>query len=339
MSPTEKNGGGVPALCLDDVLRRARAVIDTEMEGLRVLRDGLGEPFAELVQRCLAVLEHGGKLVLCGIGKSGHIGQKLAATLASTGSRSVFMHPVEAVHGDLGMLAAEDMLLAVSYSGETDELLAVLPSAKRMGVPVAAITGDPRSRLAQWSDLVVPMAVPREACPFNLAPTTTTTALLALGDALAIVLLECRRFGRDDYARLHPAGAIGRSITLRVTDIMRTGERFAAVGPETPVRDALLAMTQARCGAVAVVGSGRVLQGIFTDGDFRRHVTRDAAVLDAPIRSVMTARPIVIRDDAMAIELVRLLEERKIDDVLVVDRAGCAVGLVDIQDLPRFKVM
>jgi arabinose-5-phosphate isomerase len=292
-----------------------------------------------LVQHCLEVLERGGKLVFCGIGKSGHIGHKLAATLASTGSRAVFMHPVEAMHGDLGMLAEGDLLLAVSYSGETDELLAVLPSAKRLGVPVVAVTGAPESRLAHWSDLVVPMTVPREACPFNLAPTTTTTALLALGDALAIVLLECRRFGRDDYARLHPAGAIGRSITLRVTDIMRSGERFATVGPETPVREALLAMTAARCGAVAVVGQDQLLQGIFTDGDFRRQVTRDAAVLEAPIRTVMTARPIVIREDAMAIELVRILEERKIDDILVVDGLGRAVGLVDIQDLPRFKIM
>jgi arabinose-5-phosphate isomerase len=227
----------------------------------------------------------------------------------------------------------------LSYSGETDELLDVVPSAKRMGVPVVAITGSTESRLARWSDLVVPMTVPREACPFNLAPTTTTTALLALGDALALGLLEGRRFGRDDYARLHPAGAIGRSITLRVTDIMRSGERFAAVAPDTPVREALLAMTRARCGAVAVVGADQGLLGIFTDGDFRRHVTRDAAVLSAPICSVMTARPIVIRDDAMAVELVRLLEERKIDDVLVVDAAHRAVGLVDIQDLPRFKVM
>ena len=339
MSRAEKNTKPGTVSVAADVLTRAREAIDIEIEGLRTLRDDLGEPFVELVQRCLAVFERGGKLVLCGIGKSGHIGRKIAATLASTGSRSVFMHPVEAMHGDLGLLAAEDLLLALSYSGETDELLGVLPSAKRMGVAVVAITGNPQSRLAQWSDLVVPMAVPREACPFNLAPTTTTTALLALGDALAIVLLESRRFGLDDYARLHPAGAIGRSISLRVTDIMRTGERFAAVAPETPVLEALQAMTAARCGAVAVVDADGVLLGIFTDGDFRRHVTRDAAVLSAPIRTVMTPKPIVIRADAMAIELVKLLEERKIDDVLVVDVVCRAVGLVDIQDLPRFKIM
>jgi arabinose-5-phosphate isomerase len=339
MSDTEKNTADSPALRPDEVLRRARTVIDTEIEGLNLLRDSLGETFVDLVGRCLDVLERGGKVVLSGVGKSGHIGQKIAATLASTGSRSVFMHPVEAMHGDLGILAAQDLLLAVSYSGETDELLALLPAARRMGATVAAITGNPQSQLAQWSDLVVSMAVSREACPFNLAPTTTTTALLALGDALAIVLMECRRFGRDEYARLHPAGAIGRSITLRVSDIMRTGERFATVQPETTVRDALMAMTQARCGAVAVVDAQGVLAGIFTDGDFRRRITNDVAVLHAPIRTVMTARPIVIRADAMAVELVNLLEQRKIDDVLVVDAERHALGLVDIQDLTRFKLM
>jgi arabinose-5-phosphate isomerase len=339
MSGAEKNPAAPRVLRSEDVLRRAREVIDIEIEGLNTLRGNLGESFVQLVSCCLDVLERGGKLVVSGVGKSGHIGHKLAATLASTGSRSVFMHPVEAMHGDLGILAAEDLLLAVSYSGETDEMLALLPSAKRIGAAVVAITGNPQSQLARWSDLVVPMAVSREACPFNLAPTTTTTALLALGDALAIVLLECRRFGLDDYARLHPAGAIGRSITLRVTDIMRTGERFAAVRPETPVRDALVAMTQARCGAVAVVDAQGVLEGIFTDGDFRRRITGDVAVLHAPIRTVMTPKPIVIRADAMAVELVKLLEQRKIDDVLVVDAEHHAVGLVDIQDLTRFKLM
>lgn len=323
----------------EGILARARQVFDTEMEALAAVRDSLGSAFVTLVRRCLATLEGGGKLVLCGIGKSGHIGHKLAATLASTGSHAVFMHPVEAMHGDLGMLAKRDLLLALSYSGETDELLAVLPAAKRLGVAVAAITGREDSRLAAWSDLVVPMAVPREACPFNLAPTASTTALLALGDALAIALLECRRFGLDDYARLHPAGAIGRSITLRVTDIMRAEEGFVKVLPETRVRDALIAMTRARCGAVAVVDQEGLLLGIFTDGDFRRNIMRDGGILEAPIRGVMTPHPVTIRDDAMAVEVVTLLESRKIDDVLVVDSRGRAVGLVDIQDLPRFKVL
>jgi arabinose-5-phosphate isomerase len=316
----------------DKILSRAKQVLETEIEGLRCLQNELGEEFVTLVGRCLDVLENGGKLVLCGIGKSGHIGHKMAATLASTGSRAVFMHPVEAMHGDLGLLQEEDVLLALSYSGETEELLSVLPSAKRLSVPIVAITGNTDSQLAQLADLTVPMMVPREACP-------TTTALAALGDALAIVLLECRKFGLDDYAKLHPAGAIGRSITLMVTDIMRTGDRFPRVTPQTHVRDALIEMTRARSGSVAVTDDRDRLLGIFTDGDFRRHVTRNAEVLDACIEDVMTANPITIRDTAMAIEVVKLLEEIKVDDILVVDAEKRAVGLVDIQDLPRFKVM
>lgn len=326
-------------LRISEILRRAAEVMDIEMEGIKAVRDALSQPFADLVGYCLECLEGGGKLVLSGIGKSGHIGQKLAATLASTGSRAVFMHPVEAMHGDLGLLSEKDILIALSYSGETEELLAVLPAASRLGCPIIALTGVPQSRLAQWSDLTVPMSVSREACPFNLAPTTSTTALLALGDALAIVLLECRKFGLDDYAKLHPAGAIGRSITLQVRDIMRTDGRFPRVSPGASVREALLAMTQARCGAVAVVDEQQVLLGIFTDGDFRRHIVENSGLLDTVIEEVMTRKPITLPPDAMAVELVKLVEKRKIDDVLVVDEAGCAVGLVDIQDLPRFKIM
>ncbi|MCK5803795.1 MAG: KpsF/GutQ family sugar-phosphate isomerase [Lentisphaeria bacterium] len=324
---------------VEEILTQARSVIDTEMEGIRQVRDDLGGPFADLVYLCLDVLDRKGKIVLTGVGKSGHIGQKLAATLSSTGSRAVFMHPVEAMHGDLGLLAQEDVLVALSYSGETDELLAVLPAAKRLGATIVAITGETDSRLANWAELTVPMTVPREACPFNMAPTTSTTALLALGDALALVLLDCRQFELTDYARFHPAGAIGRSITLRVTDIMRSGDLFAKVGPETLVRDTLFVMTRVRCGAVAVVNDAGILLGIFTDGDFRRHIIEDPAVLDVPVESVMTPDPITIRDDAMAVELVKLLETRKIDDILVVDAENRALGLVDLQDLPRFKIL
>ena len=321
------------------ILDTAKGVLETEIEGLLSVHDQLGKPFVELVHLCLATLNQGGKLVLTGVGKSGYVGRKISATLASTGSPSVFLHPVEAMHGDLGVLSPADLLIALSYSGETDELLAVLPAAKRLGVPIAAITGITDSRLAKWSDLTVPMTVPREACPFNLAPTTTTTALLALGDALAIVLLQARGFSKHDYAKLHPAGAIGRSITLRVTDIMRSGERFARVGRETSVRDAVLAMTRARAGSVAVTGPKNRLLGIFTDGDFRRHIMENPELLDATIGDVMTTNPITIGADAMAIELMAILETRKIDDILVVDTNGCVLGVVDIQDLPRFKLM
>ena len=194
-----------------NVLSRARDVLDIELEAVTSIRDNLGQPFEELVQACLECLNGGGKLVLAGIGKSAHIGRKLSATLASTGSASAFLYPVEALHGDLGVMTTKDILLALSYSGETEELLGILPVMRRTGVKVVGITGVLTSRLAEWSDLIVPMPVPREACPFNLAPTATTTALLALGDALAMVLLECRGFTREDYGRLHPAGAIGRA--------------------------------------------------------------------------------------------------------------------------------
>lgn len=323
----------------DRILERAREVIDIELSGVKKVRDELGDPFVALVRKCLDILHHGGKLVLCGVGKSGHISKKLAATLASTGARAVFMHPVEAMHGDLGIVSPQDLLLAVSYSGETDELLRVLPAVKRMGVPIVAITGKTDSRLAKFSDMVVPMPVEREACPFNLAPTTTTTALLALGDALAMVLLDCQDFQLSDYAMNHPAGAIGRTITLTVKDCMRTGEHCASVHPGTSVRDALLAMTKARDGAVAIVDDADKLLGIFTDGDFRRAMTANDNILHAPIESVMTPNPISINQKQMAVEILKLLERKKIDDVTVVDDKGRFVGMVDIQDLPKFKVM
>lgn len=323
----------------DRILERAREVIDIELSGVKKVRDELGAPFVALVRKCLDILHHGGKLVLCGVGKSGHISKKLAATLASTGARAVFMHPVEAMHGDLGIVSPQDLLLAVSYSGETDELLRVLPAVKRMAVPIVAITGKTDSRLAEFSDMVVPMPVEREACPFNLAPTTTTTALLALGDALAMVLLDCQDFQLSDYAMNHPAGAIGRTITLTVRDCMRTGEHCASVHPGTSVRDALLAMTKTRDGAVAIVDDADKLLGIFTDGDFRRAMTANDNILHAPIEGVMTPNPISINQKQMAVEILKLLERKKIDDVTVVDDNGRFVGMVDIQDLPKFKVM
>ena len=321
------------------ILERASEVIDIEMEALTALKSDLGDAFVELVERCLEILSRGGKLVLCGVGKSGHISKKISATLSSTGARSVFMHPVEAMHGDLGVVSDRDILLAVSYSGETDELLAVLPAVHRLGVDIVAITGKPESRLGQIADLVVPMPVPREACPFNLAPTATTTALAALGDALAMVLLDCQRFELKDYAKLHPAGAIGRSISLTVKDFMRTGNHCPAVQPGTTVRDALLAMTNARAGAVAIVDADNKLLGIFTDGDFRRNITKDTTILEADVAQFMTPNPICINQNKLAVEIMKMLEKRKIDDILAVDDEGHLVGLVDIQDLPKFKVM
>lgn len=321
------------------ILGRASEVIDIEMEALATLKKDLDDAFVELVSRCLDILKQGGKIVMCGVGKSGHISKKISATLSSTGARSVFMHPVEAMHGDLGVVSERDILLAVSYSGETDELLAVLPAVHRLGVQIVAVTGKTDSRLAAIADLVVPMPVPREACPFNLAPTATTTALAALGDALAMVLLDCQKFELKDYAKLHPAGAIGRSITLTVKDFMRTGSHAPSVVPGTKVRDALLAMTNARSGAVAIVDGNQKLLGIFTDGDFRRKITENPDVLEADVATVMTPNPICINQSKLAVEIMKVLEKRKIDDILAVDDEGHFVGLVDIQDLPKFKVM
>lgn len=323
----------------DAVLKRAREVFDIEIEGVNRVRESLGKDFIALVRLCLDTFRRGGKLVLTGVGKSGHISRKIAATLASTGARSVFMHPVEAMHGDLGIVSPLDAVLAVSYSGSTDELLRVVPAIKRMGVPIVAITGVPGSKLSEFSDLTVPMTIPREACPFNLAPTTSTTALAALGDALAMVLLDCQHFNLDDFARNHPAGAIGRTITLTVRDFMRTGEHAAAVHPGCTVREALLAMTRARSGAVAIVDDHNLLLGIFTDGDFRRAITARDDALQAKIETVMTANPVSINQNKLAVEILKIIEHRKIDDVVVVDDAGHFAGMVDIQDLPKFKVM
>jgi arabinose-5-phosphate isomerase len=322
-----------------DCLARAREVLDLEVAGIAAVRDALDGAFIELVEACLDAYARSGKIVITGVGKSGHIGQKMAATLSSTGSPAAFMHPVEAMHGDLGVLAGNDLLVALSFSGETEELLNVLPSAKRFRVPIAAITGGIESTLARWSDITVPLPVAREACPFNLAPTTSTTATLALGDALAIVLLERRGFDKEDYAKLHPAGAIGRSITLRVSDIMRTGDKAPCVRGSVRVAEALAEMTRARCGSVMVVDAEGVLEGIFTDGDFRRHVTRDAACIESELAPLMTTRPTTVHPQMMAVELLALLEDRRIDDVPVIDGDGKAVGLVDIQDLPKFKIL
>ncbi len=321
------------------ILERAREVIDIEIEGLAAIRDSLSTSFEELVERCAAVTGRGGKLVLTGIGKSGHIGKKMAATLSSLGTPAIFMHPVEARHGDLGMLQDGDLLIALSYSGETEELLVVLNPAKRLGIELVGITASAQSTLGKMCDLVVEMAVPQEACPFNLAPTTTTTGLLALGDALALVLLDRHGFTKDDYGRRHPGGAIGRMVTMRAGDIMRKLDRSAIVSPENIVRDALLKMSAARCGSAIVVnGEGRLL-GIFTDGDFRRWAEKSLSVLELRIEEVMTPGPVAVRENALAVEVMKILEKRRIDDIVVVDDENRVRGFIDVQDLPALKLM
>jgi arabinose-5-phosphate isomerase len=318
---------------------KARAVLDIETEGLRSVRDSIGQGFEQAVSLCLECMERRGKIVVTGVGKNMHIARKASATLASTGATSVVLDPVQAMHGDLGILSPGDVLLALSYSGESEEILAILPLVRRNGVGIIALTGSPDSRLARASDAVIPAAVPREACPFNMAPTASTTAALAVCDALAMVLLDARGFGRDDFAKLHPGGAIGRTLLLRVSDIMRTGERVPRARPDTKVRDVLVSMTQARSGSAAVADEAGRLLGIFTDGDLRRRLADRPGILDLPVGSVMSSPPLAVREDQLAVDVLRVFEDHNIDDLLVVDGAGKLVGAVDIQDLPKLKIL
>jgi len=320
-------------------VQRAKEVLDVEIEGLQKARNNLGHEFGDAVNVLLKCLEQRGKIVVTGIGKNLHIAQKISATLASTGSTSVTLNPAQAMHGDLGILTAGDVLLVLSYSGESEELIALLPIAKRFGVKIVSITGDPNSSLAKHSDVAIPAAVDREACPFNMAPTSSTTVALAIGDALAMVLLEARGFEKEDYAKLHPGGAIGRALLLRVSDIMRTGDRLAIVKDDGKVKDALVAMTQARSGSAAIVDANHKLLGIFTDGDLRRHIAQHADILEIPIKQIMTRDPITVTANRLAVDVLRIFEERNIDDVLVVDGQNRLVGAVDIQDLPKLKIL
>ena len=322
-----------------NILKRAREVFDIERAGIDAVRDNLGADFEKLVAKCADAIGRGGKLILTGVGKSGYIGRKIAATLSSVGSPSIFMHPVEARHGDLGMIQKNDLMIALSYSGETDELLVVLPPAKQLGVELVAITASRNSSLGKVSDLVVEMPVPREACPFNLAPTTTTTALLVLGDALAMVLLDLQGFTKEDYGRRHPGGAIGRMVTMCAADVMRPLEKSALVSPGATVRETLYAMSHARCGSAIIVDEKNHLLGIFTDGDFRRWAEKEDKVLELKMERVMTAHPIAVSRDTLAVNVLKVIKERKVDDLIVTNENNVVLGFIDVQDLPGLKVM
>jgi arabinose-5-phosphate isomerase len=321
------------------VLKTANNLFDIEIEGLRQVQAQLNENFETLVQKCVETLQSGGKLVLTGVGKSGHIGKKIAATLSSTGSTAIFMHPVEALHGDLGVLASGDLLITMSYSGETEELLRILPAARRLGASIASLTGDDQSSLARLSDLVVMMKIEKEACPFNLAPTTSSTALLVLGDALAITLLKVQGFTKEDYGMHHPGGAIGRAVTMLISDVMRTNERLALVTPTTSVKETLLAMTGARSGSAIIIDKEYSLLGFFADSDLRRHIKDDLSILNKEIKEIMTKDPISIFDDQLAVDAMSIIEKHHVDDIIVINREQKVVGLIDVQDLPGLKLM
>lgn len=320
-------------------LAKARKVFDIELAGLKAVRAHLDDSFDRAVEVVVEALRRRGKIVIVGVGKSGNVGQKIAATLTSTGSTAVVLSSVDALHGDLGIVNDGDVILALSYSGESEELINLLPALKRFAVKIISLTGGPKSTLADNSDVVLNVRVPKEACPFNLAPTSSTTATLVMGDALAMAVLEARGFRRQDYALRHPAGAIGRAMLLRVGDIMRTGIRNPVAQESMTVKESLLIMGRAKAGSVSVVNKSGKLSGVFTDGDLRRFLSAGDDVLHQPLRQVMTRKPICIRDSALAADALHIFNKRNIDDLIVVNAKREPVGLVDSQDLPKLKLM
>ena len=328
------------AIAPKTALARARKCIRIEREALDATARSLGAEFVDTVRAVEATVAAGGKLLFSGVGKSAHIAGKLAATFNSTGVSSCFLDPTQALHGDLGLCYEGDLAILLSNSGQSDEVIRLLPLLRRFGLKVVAFTSNPKSDLARDADHRLIYTVKREACPLKLAPTASTTAALALGDALAMVLLEARGLTRDDFAKYHPAGNLGRVLLLRVRDIMRSGNRLPVARDTVSVQDAILAMTKAKSGSIALLGGkkGR-LSGILTDGDFRRSALSGPGFLGMPVSKFMTRSPKVIRDDALGVDALRLFELHKIDYLIVVDAAGRPVGLIDGQDLPKFKIV
>jgi arabinose-5-phosphate isomerase len=321
-------------------LARGRECIRIEMEALQSTAEALDESFVAVVEAVDAAQKAGRKLIFSGVGKSAHIAQKLAGTFNSTGVTSCFLDATQALHGDLGLCAAGDLAVLLSNSGQTAEMLRLLTMLKRFELTLVALTGNPDSELARGADLKLLYRVPREACPLRLAPTASTTAALALGDALAMVLLERRGFTREDFARLHPAGNLGTALLLKVKDIMRVGDRLPVMSEKGTIQEAILGMTRAKAGSIALVDeSSGALTGILTDGDLRRHMLGTPGFLSQPVHGFMTRSPKSVNGDALAVEALRIFDRFKIDDLLVVDDAGRPVGLVDVQDLPKMKLL
>ena len=328
--------GSVPSFDAAQALRLAQETFDIEAAAVLGLKARTGESFARAVD---AMLQVRGRVVVMGMGKSGHIGRKVAATLASTGTPAMFVHPAEASHGDLGMIKPIDLVLAISNSGEVDEVTSLLPVIKRLGVTLVAMTGNPKSSLAQHADILLDSGVAKEACPLQLAPTASTTAQLALGDALAVALLDARGFRTEDFARSHPGGALGRKLLTHVSDVMRTGDAVPRVAPDTAFPDLMREMSAKGLGASAIVDpQGRVL-GIFTDGDLRRLIEKGVDLRAVKAHEVMHHRPRTIGREALAVEAAELMEEHRITSVLVVDEQGLLCGAVNSNDLMRAKVI
>lgn len=326
----------LPSFDAEQALRLARETFDIEAAAVLGLKSRIGEPFAQAVQAMLSVR---GRVVVMGMGKSGHIGRKIAATLASTGTPAMFVHPAEASHGDLGMIKSIDIVLALSNSGEVDEVTTLLPVIKRLGARLIAMTGRPQSTLAKHADIVLDSGVEREACPLQLAPTASTTAQLALGDALAVALLDARGFRPEDFARSHPGGSLGRKLLTHVSDVMRSGTQIPRVAPEASFSELMREMSTKGLGASAIVDSAGQVLGIFTDGDLRRRIEAGADLRTATAREVMHPNPRRIAPDALAVDAAELMEAHAITSVLVVDAAGVLCGIVHIGDLMRAKVI
>ncbi|MCX5702521.1 MAG: KpsF/GutQ family sugar-phosphate isomerase [Candidatus Omnitrophica bacterium] len=315
-----------------NTVKRARQVLDIEAKAIIDLKKNINQHFEKAIQ---FILRSKGRVVVTGMGKAGIIGQKLSATLSSTGTPSLFLHSAEAIHGDLGRVTKEDAVIILSNSGETDEIKKLLPLLKKIGSKIIAITGNPKSLLGRYSDAALNTYVEKEACPLGLAPTASTTAMLAISDALAVCLLESKGFKEKDFAFYHPGGTLGKRLLLKVEDIMRTGKVNPIVYEENTVSSVLLKITEARAGSATVVDKNGRLKGIFTDGDLRRHLEIDENLPKCKIKDVMTKNPTTVNKEMLAAEAMRILQEKKIDEVPVVDKHKHPIGLLDVQDLLR----
>ncbi len=322
-----------------DAIEKARNVIALEIDELARLRDRIGTDFVQAVQMMQQCIEAQRKIIVCGVGKSGNIAHKIAATLNSTGATAVVLNSQDALHGDLGLVNPGDVVLVLSASGETDEIINLLPHLKRQAGRLIAVTGGLQSTLARHADLVLDSGVQREACPLNLAPTSSSTVMLVLGDALAMVLLESRGFQSEDFAKLHPGGALGRALLTKVSDVMRRGERLALCPEEATIMTALESMTTSKAGAAILVDSAGRMAGIFTQGDFVRAFQRQSDVASRGVAEFMSRTPVTIREDRLAAELLQILERHSVDEVVVLDADSRPVGVVDTQDLSKVKLL
>ena len=322
-----------------DHIALARTVIDLEIAEIRRLRDRVDQSFIRAVEAMRVAADAGRKIIICGVGKSGNVAFKIAATLTSTGAPAVVLNTQDALHGDLGLVNDGDVIIAMSASGETDEMLNLLPHLKRLQTTLIAMTGGADSLLARNADIVLDVKVEREACPLNLAPTSSSTVMLVMGDALAMVLLEARGFKPEDFARLHPGGSLGRALLTKVSDIMRRGDRLPLVPEESTVMDAVRVMTRCRSGCVIITTATGEMAGIFTQGDFTRAYESHPDIAGAPVTRFMIRQPVTIQSDRLAAEILNILERHPVDELVVLDGSRVPVGIVDTQDLSRYRIL